>query len=305
MTRGPTRLKNDADFQWETGCDLADEELVVGAYDHGAMRARIVAGALATGAAATTAVLVANGVPAVTRVSGWTIAAAWKPILGLTAGAVVLAGTYWLGVQSRPGAPAEEGGASEPAPIAAPAILDVAPEPDLAPARREEVPDQPTASLRTETRVADPAVVVAPVPAPAPVVATVHIPAPLVPPSRPSDLPDQNMVMDIAGQAIRERDFVRAEQMYERYLAEWPSGPAAPEATMGLLEARFGRGDAAGAEALAKRMQDDPTFSEDRQEILRFRAESLVKLGRCGDALDLVDELSDRSDARNVRGACR
>jgi hypothetical protein len=113
------------------------------------------------------------------------------------------------------------------------------------------------------------------------------------------------MIMEIAGEALNERDYVRAEQMYERYLAEYASGPYVPEAMRGVLEARFGRGDAAGAEALAKKMQGDPVFLGEREEILRFRAESLVQLGRCDEALLLVEGHSDRSVVRDVRGACR
>jgi len=304
MTRGPTRLKDDADFQWETGCNVADEELVVGSYDHATLRSRIVAGALATGAAATTAVLVAHGMPTVTRVTGWTIAAAWKPIVGLTAGAAILAGTYWLGVQSRPTPSGDDGGGHTPAPISAPAILDVEPQPDRVPMRSEEATTPPAATLETGSPMAGPAAVES-VPAPVPADATLDAAPSQDAPPHLSALPEQIYVMDVAATALREGDYLRAEQMYERYLAEWPSGPQVPEATIGLLQARFGRGDAAGAEALAKKMQGDPTFFEEREEILRFRAESLVQLNRCREALDLAEELSDRSAARNVRGACR
>jgi hypothetical protein len=308
MTRGPTRLKNDPDFQWETGCNVADEELVVGAYDHAALRARIVAAAaLAGGAAATTtAAVIGDGVPAVARAAGWTFAAGWKPVAVATLGAAMLAGAaYWLGVQSVPVA-AQDGGVHLPAAarMAPPAIVEpTSPSPVAAP--REEVIAPPAASLR----VAPPREL-----APSPVVdvpaidATITTdPSPAVaelPTSPASRLNEQNQVMGIAADALEDGNFVRAEQMYERYLAEWPSGPSAPDATYGLMQARFGRGDAAGAEALAKKMQDDPAFSEKREEILRFRAESLVQLGRCGEALLLVEKLSAR-DAAPVRRACR
>jgi TolA-binding protein len=111
-------------------------------------------------------------------------------------------------------------------------------------------------------------------------------------------------VVSLADEALLDGNPARAEQQYERYLAEYPTGRLIPEATMGLLQARFARGDAAGAETLAKKMQGDPTFSEDLQEILRFRAESLVQLDRCGEALLLAEELSARS-AAPVKRACR
>jgi hypothetical protein len=311
MTRGPTRLKNDVDFQWETGCNLADEELLVGAYDHAALRSRIVTAALATGAAATTAVIVGNGVPAVTRATGWTVAAAWKPIVGVTAGAAILAGTYWLGLQSRPAPESTSGVGAVPTPITAPAVLDVAPEPAAEPVRTEEVIPPPAASLstgapRAAPQAAPPAIAPPVALEPPPVDATIETPPPMPGSAvRGSDLPGELWVMDIAAEALNAGDYVRAEQMYERYLAEYPSGRSVPEATMGLLEARFGRGDAAGAEELAKKMQGDPAFLEEREEILRFRAESLVQLDRCGEALPLVEGLSDRSAARDVTRACR
>jgi hypothetical protein len=305
-------LKDDSDFQWETGCNLDDERLVVGVYDLSGLRSRIVAGVLATGVAATTAVIVGDGVPVIARAAGWSVATVVKPVLGAAGGAAILAGAYWLGVQSRSSEPVPQ---LEVAPIHAP----VMPAPAslstgiLVPGRVEEPALTPpieaaiaapqhepanSASLRNTpppdsdqapaagTASADPA--------------TRVVTAPAVP---HSDVPDQMATLYKADDAMGRGDYAEAERLYTQ-VREWPDGDLAPEAELGLLRARSSRQDFVGTAQLAEQIQDDPAFSDKRQEILRLWAESLVQLDRCTEALRVAEKLSVRS-AAPTRKSCR
>jgi hypothetical protein len=336
MTRGPRRLKDDSDFQWETGCNLEDEKLVVGDYDLAGMRSRIVAGVLATGVAASTAVIIGDGVPVVARAAGWSFATVVKPVLGAAGGAAVLAGAYWLGVQSRspetlpepeiaaihgPASPGHgpaspgHGPASPgytPPEMPAPAALSTGP---LVPGRTvEPIGERPAdAGVATEDSV--------PV-ASAPLRTTPEESAPaevepagtaseqplswerpgIVPPA--SDVPAQKTMLYAADDAMGRGDYADAAQLYTDLIHKWPNGVLWVEAELGLLNARSLGQDYVGTARLAEQIYDDPAFSDKRQEILRLWAESLVQLDRCTEALRLAEELSVRS-AAPTRKSCR
>jgi hypothetical protein len=103
--------------------------------------------------------------------------------------------------------------------------------------------------------------------------------------------------------ALDTGDARAAVSAFEAYDAAFPSGRLATEARIKLLLVLLAAGDAAAAERLAADLQDRAEFSTRRPEILRVRAESLVSLGRCDEALALPD-LASR-DAAEVRRACR
>lgn len=88
-----------------------------------------------------------------------------------------------------------------------------------------------------------------------------------------------------AGQgALRGGAAAEAIAIFERYVSDFPHGRLRVEAELGLLEARVTTRDYAGAEALARRLAEDPLASHRRREILRVLGESRVLLGRCAEA---------------------
>ena len=319
MNRGPRRLKEDPDFQWETGCDLADEMLTVGEYNLPAMKASLLASV-----AAQPPVTVGDGVPSVR--SGGSAWVGAKPLGGVVIGAAIVAGAYWLGTQA----------SLEPAPIevapeveaveVAPAVRGIEataarPEPVVPVAPAKEAPS------RVEGGVEDPVASVAPVArvvpsapeatgtadvadggealaeaAPA-TLDRVDVPVPVVA-SPSSSLPEQLTMYDPAADALLNGRYDEAISGFRSYLDAWPDGAMRREAQLGLLHSLFGVGDAEGTEALAANLQRRPEFSTHRQDILRLQADALVVLGRCDEAMALADSLPPKGAAQ-VRRACR
>ncbi|MEQ1564623.1 MAG: tetratricopeptide repeat protein [Myxococcota bacterium] len=320
MTRGPRRLKDDPDFKWETGCDVANEDLLVGQYDLPGLRSRIVAAAAVATPLADPPVTVGDGVPGVKEVarSGWV-----RPVAGLAIGALVFLGAYWLGAQSGFGT---EVGPVEPAPpIAAPAPVGTSDEgaptsavPDLAPAAvgtSEGSGAAPAARVAVQDRVtveSAPAVVrtaLEPVAlATAPVAAPPQAPAgtadEAAPRSGVSDLPAQQAAFDAAQGALSDGRYRDAQSGFEAVLERWPTGALAIESEVGLLHALWGSGDYTATLAQAEKIQKLPALSSRGAEITRLRAESLVLLNRCEEALLVAEQLSDRRGA-DIRKACR
>jgi hypothetical protein len=76
------------------------------------------------------------------------------------------------------------------------------------------------------------------------------------------------------------------------------------EAQRGLLRSLVALGDAAATLTLLDEIEDNPAFSGRRAEMQRLRAESLVKLNRCEEALLQAEELPAKS-AADIRRSCR
>jgi hypothetical protein len=128
--QGPRRLRDDPDFKWETGCDLADEGLVARGYDHERGRMRLLAAVSALPLAAAPS-------PAHPSASFAARFPVWlKPVAGVAAGLAMVAGGFWLGTRSveREGLP---GGEAIAAPVVAPARPDALPEVPPSPAAAE------------------------------------------------------------------------------------------------------------------------------------------------------------------------
>ncbi len=343
---GPRRLKDDPDFRWETGCDLADEASVVGGYDLAAARetlmARLAAGAVPSAASAAAPATAAGALMALL-----------KPGVGILALLGAVGGAYLAGLHAG-SAPID--GPAGSAPVVAPAVEDLAPapgarelprvatsepavapapetrtEPVLAPAapageppRRARAEPQtrdprPTPVAPTEIGVAPRSIGVAPPatggapPVDAPIAAPIEPAPPASSPAEappvvarpaPSGLEQELRMYDRAGEALANGDAPGARDGYRAYLATFPSGSFRPEAQLGLLQALYASGDPAGVERLASEIQDQPEFSSRRSEILRLRAESLVLLERCDEAVAMVDALPSR-DGAEIRRACR
>lgn len=339
MTRGPRRLKDDPDFKWETGCDIEDEARVVGGYDLDTSRSRLLAAV-----ALLPAVTVGDGVPTVRPgASAWK--AAIRPVVGAVTGAMIVAGSYWMGTRAGtdesdtpPEAPTEQRAAQAPARPARviPAVGAPAGGAPVATApghvsrsetlgsrailedRTEPMPVSPTPAARPAPVPADDgtAEVEPSVPASAPAMAseldariggTAEAPAGEVvgPPAlRESQFGLEKAFLDPADAALDAGRFGDARKVFETYLVRFPEGKMRVEAQWGLLEALQGSGDTAATATMAAQIQDLPSFSARREDILRLRAESLVRLDRCDDALLVAEELASRS-AAEIRRACR
>jgi hypothetical protein len=299
----PTRLRDDPAFDQLTGGALHDEPLALGPYDLEGIRARVVAGEAPVRSTPrwTTLVGVSGLTAALVTVALWAllpVGSALPPLrptpaplelrVGETRSAervvVPAAGSPDLPVDLvavRPAPPAVEEPVT-PAPVAAEAIA--APEPAVVP---EKVgPPEP----------------VAPPPA--------EVPTKTAPPEGEdrrgagglqAELADYNRALD-AAEAGR---WSEARERYQAYLDQWPVGRLRTEATLGLLGALVRSERPGKAESLAERLLIDPAFSHRRDDIRLLRAEALVELDLCDEALDLIDGL--RRDARiaAIRSTCR
>lgn len=317
MSRGPRRLKDDPDFQWETGCDLGDESVLTQDYDLSSMKARLLERLPEVG----------DGVPAIRprQVGRWWVAGITGVTLTLTA--------FWLGTQFATG----------DAPLGTPvdAFVPTAPpddvverptetvEPALPPESADEArppataPDGPgltappaaappattePAGRPTKTRPTAPPIAPPRIDDPAPVdaddgVALVE-PTPATNIRVESALARELTFYEPASQALEEGESAAAARAFEAYLEAFPTGTLRPEAELGLLWALHDEGDAARTERWAARLQDRPAHTAHRDDIRELRAQALVRLGRCDEALSTVEGLPSRAIGP-IRRACR
>lgn len=343
MSRGPRRLKEDQDFQWETGCDLADEQLIVGDYDLSGMRQALLEQIEVASAGG-----VGDGVPVVRSAPG--ASPRWlapKPLVAALVGLSLLGGGYWLGAQSghgheavaTPGADPTPTGRAVPLPpaqlVPSPGQadeLDLPPRPDVSerPRALEHAKPRPGGSLRAvgeppppaasaegtaegpQQIEAAPAVGLGPSVAPPQGGAGAEPPQPVAGSAEPavavtpagSDIPAELRLYDPADDALKAGAYRQAVAGFEAYLEAWPEGGLRDEAELGMLRALHGANDAQGTAALAERLQHRSALSGHREEILRLRAESLSVLGRCKDALWVAEDLPARI-AGPIKRSCR
>lgn len=301
MSEGPRRLRDDPDFAWETGCDLADEAFAVGGYDLPAMKGRLLAEVSPPSVGAP--------LKAASPLGGWV------PVLGAAVALLAVGGVVgaWLA-----GAPSELPPAvpvvveaPTPSPVVAVQAPVVAPEAAVpVPAPVEAVAPSPKA------------VPVAAEPVAAPAVPTVDVAAggldeaPEAPQARPTveptvdggtssgGLAEELALFETASAAALAGDDRAAAEGFEAYRERYPQGSLLDEADLGLLRARVALGDHEGVERLAASLVERPGLEPLRDGLQRTRAENLVWLQRCEEALELVASLPTREGA-DVRRACR
>lgn len=292
MTRGPRRLKDDPDFKWETGCDLADESLAVGHYDLPALRGRLLAQVPAA-----PPILVGDGVPAVRAASSaW---GGWRLVVGVASAAAVFSGAYWLGAQSGQ-APVIIGPA--PVEIVAPPSASEGPAPAPPPAPAAAAPTPEASDVRPptprEVRASPPApAVVAPTPGPEVVVAPIAALRPVAAPTSAAQA--QIDAFDLARDAYAREDFADAARRFE-VLRKQPNGLFTAESALAQIHSLFALGDAQATLALLDEIEHQPALSGKRPELARLRAESLVKLNRCEEALLVAKETPFFTDLRRL-----
>lgn len=299
MSRGPRRLMDDPDFQWETGCNLRDESALVEGYDLGGLREAVLARLPEVG----------DGVPPIRPRRGWR----WG-VGGLVGLSTVTA--FWLGTQfAGVGAPvitpeAPPAATQETPPVAPvrPEVAEPVPEPIEAraiEAPAEVVPDVPEPIVRRVTRP-----VATPVAEPIDDAGSAEDPTDAVaeavpePERAPSRLAAEMAVYEPAADALAAGDASVAAVGFRSYLAKFPEGTLRVEAELGLLWALHQLGDAARTERWAAALVDRPAHAKDRDDIRELQAQALVRLGRCEDALEAVDGLPSRV-VGPIRRACR
>lgn len=311
-TPNPPRLRHDRAFRAQTGCDLADEGHVDRAYDHDKGRRRLLAAIAALpppgGAPQGPPAPPAPPTPAPVTAAGGVAAKVAVGVGGGVALALAFVAGTWFGAELPP-APAPT---AQSAPRIAPDELPLPPPGDAAPVR--PAPDVPAAAPAepaaprgaTAAPPRDP-----PAPLPPEPTAAVEPPASLpsapvapVAPERGASAQTEYLAFLEGGNRHRDGDYAGARDAFRAYLASYPQGTLEPEAQFGLLLALHQLGDAAATESLARTLQDRAVFSSRRPEIVRLRAESLVQLGRCDEALSLADQMASK-DAAEVRRVCR
>jgi hypothetical protein len=308
----PLRLRSD-ESAGLVGA-LSDEAALDRGYDAGRGRARLLAAIAALPPAAHSP---PAHPPAAPAASGWGGLAGAPAMLGgvVAVALTVLAGGWYLQTPADVPPPAAiERPAAHPvdrgAPVAAverraPDPLPAAP--PIEPERAEARGTRPPAPLVGPVTVL-PTVPPEPEPAPIPAdgvgadgVAAVEAPAPAPASSALQAEYEEYLIVDALYQ---DGDLGRARDAYLGFIARHPQGTMEPEAQFGLLLTFHRLGDAVATERQAAAIQNRAVFSSRRSEILRLRAESLVVLDRCDDALALASEMASK-DATEVKRACR
>jgi hypothetical protein len=264
---GPTRLKNDPSFLQETGCDLRDEEGVIGDYQLGAMKQAVLSGRPMT-------------MPTSAR-----FGYVWWAVAGV---AVVLLIAYQVGgtptpvvvIPPLPSPPAHQAEVALPAP------------------QQTAVSDAIVAvpSLDRKDALPGPTVRKQPVPDAAIAVAS---------PERTSALAAELIAYDAAIRANDDGRWEDARQAWLNYRIQWPEGQLYVEGELALVQALVGLDDAAETERLVAKMLLDPRLAARRAELAIVRAEALLSLGRCDQALAQLETAATGGRTHAVRRACK
>jgi len=278
MNADPTRLVDDPEFAAETGIRMEDFDAALEAHDLVAMEAAIVANAAAPP-------------PAISS---------WLAALGIGAGSVVavLMALAWV---VAPVAPLETQSLPDLRPSQPPVAETVAVTPPLeavvAPLQTDS--PRPAPEVVGET-VADPASSASdePVEKAAPVPADVEDDAPA--PTLGVELARYRVAVD----AWEDGRHEAALQGYTEYLEAYPGGVLVAEARLGTLRTLASLARPLEVERLAAELLNDPELAPKAVEIALMRAQALVVLDRCDEALLLSDSIS-RADATSIRKECR
>ena len=319
MSRGPRRLLDDPDFQWETGCDLSDEQSVVDGYDLQEMKDAVVS-RVAVLAAAGAASAVGDGVPVVK--AGFSFPSL-KPALFAAAGVATVGTAFWLGVVSGPQLaaslrpPTLQAAPAPPVPVPSPVAV---PDPG-----RDPVPDLlGDWWMRQQQAPSEPSVVGEDT------VASVARPRHHATPSEPAEdaedalvVQEEAVVHEAGGNDLAEdtsspiseydgcmdllddrRNAAAARCFRDLLHAGGPDNPLRLQVEWSLLRALQASGDAEGTAALAEQLAQRADLADQRGELRLLQAEALVQVGRCDHALVVARDL-DSDAAAAVRRACR
>ncbi|MEO0601899.1 MAG: hypothetical protein AAF211_10715, partial [Myxococcota bacterium] len=124
------------------------------------------------------------------------------------------------------------------------------------------------------------------------------------PPPPRSQLGAEIAVYDAAVRALAAGEATRAADGFRQYLDQFPGGTLRPDAELKLLWALRDSGDAARIERWAAVLVERPEHASQHADIRELRAQALVRLGRCEEALESIDGMPSRI-VGPVRRACR
>ncbi|MEZ4322276.1 MAG: hypothetical protein R3F61_32685 [Myxococcota bacterium] len=287
----PRRLKDDPELGAELGRALQDEQLVVGHYDLQGLRGRVT-----------------GGTPPPVSPPWWRIAA----ISGVSASLV----TFAL-LQLVPGSPAPV------APSYTPELEVLSPAP-VDPAPRSEASGDPLDGSADSAESHERAVHTGPSPAsvaqvPRPPEPSPTRPADPVPASVPAALPPEPaadaasssaLVAELAdyNAAMELHDAHRwmdAHAAWSTYLQRWPDGRLRTEARLGMLGALVNADRPDAVERLASELLATPDLGAHRDDLRLVRAEALVQLDRCDEALTVLEGAKRSARVSAVRSSCR
>lgn len=315
----PRRLKDDPSFHALSNGALNDEPLAVGPFDLEGLRAKVVSGGVAPPTAPRwpTLVGVSGLTAALVTIALWAllpVGPGLPPVRPTPAPPVLQVGDT-LQVERVVVQDADENGplavVNERAPTDGVAAIEaVVPEAVV----HEAVVHEDAASVPT----ADAALTIGAVdeqeepsllplvesPASAPSIDPSPAPRGEAPAQRSglqAELDDYNRALDAAESGL----WPEARERYAAYLQAWPSGRLRTEATLGLLGALVRSERPTEAEALAARLLTDATYRQRSSDIRLLRAEALVELHRCDEALASLEGLRRTSRTQAVRSACR
>ncbi len=338
MSIPPRRLKDDPGFLWETGCDLADEAFAVGGYGLPGVRANVLAATQPPSAGAPLRATRTWSVAA--KIGG---ALALLGLGGLAGVGLVSVATAPAPVES-PVAPVAAPAEVVAAPaevVAAPTEVAAAPAEVLtAPVLEvdEGLDAHDEATEGDEALVIRPAAAPIAIPTPpapvappasgqgdapledlggpsVPAVGSAEVPEAAAPAQHPvgvdtvatrpaSTLAAEVAMYDGATERLAGGDADGAILEYQRYIERYPKGRLVTESELGLMRAQVALGPSEAVEALAIRLLTDGDLASRHDDLRRMRADNLVLLGRCGDALAVARDLPSR-DAAPIRRACR
>ncbi len=294
MSREPTRLLDDREFIRETGCDLRDADQVLQGYNLPAMKAAL-AGAAVPAPTSTP--------PRLLRGTSWVVA-----------GVLSVGGALWLcSLHTSPTPEVRPPVEVVAAPSTSPVPAAPATEPLVAPDPPEPAKPQLPATPQRPSAPAEP-------PAAEPVISAPTLPAAepptteqagdalavadLEPRVERGDLQADLRAYQRGEDALAMGDQRAARAAFERYLEDWPGGRLREAAELALLTCLAQLEEYQQVELLADQLARHPNLASKRPEILSLRAQALVALGRCQEALALLPEL-ERSAATSIRRSCR
>lgn len=168
------------------------------------------------------------------------------------------------------------------------------------PAAEAEVPHpvEPALARPVEPTTAVETAVMAPAPA-----ATPQTAPQAATPS--SSLAEELAAYNIGLDAAEQGAWREARDAYTAYLRDWPQGRLRTEAQLGLLTATVRSSSPAAAEALASDLLAQGGLGSRRNDVLLVRAEALVQLGRCDEALVSIEDLRREPRVNAIRQACK
>lgn len=284
----PRRLRDDPAFRDLTQGALDDEPLALGPHDLDRLRAQIVAG----------------GPPP--------LAPRWPSLIGisgLTASLVSLA--LWVTLPSSPVLPSPPTSTPELPMLGVgelrTAVRTVSPgvDPEV---QAAPVPVEPSPAPQLQIAEVPPEPVIAPVPVPV-AVQPEPITAPpahgLVVRTPQGDLQAELEDYNLALEASDSARWAEARERYLAYLERWPEGRLLDEARLGLLAALVRSDRPAEAEDLATDLLRDARLAHHTEAIRLLRAEALVQLDLCDEALLAIDDMRRSPRVNAVRSACR